>query len=88
MTTGTLDYHLGDVTDGFVIGPGDNQVTTADISLLGAHYGDSGAALAGFEILDPQAETASILDQMRAGLMTYRDACAKAAITAATKTCT
>ncbi len=52
MTTGTLGYHLGDVTDGTTPGQGDNTVTTADISLLGAHYGVSGGALAGFEYLD------------------------------------
>ena len=39
MTSGTLDYHLGDVTDGYVHGLGDNLVQTEDISELGAHYG-------------------------------------------------
>lgn len=38
-TGGTLNYHLGDVTDGFTAGQGNNLVNTADISLLGAHYG-------------------------------------------------
>jgi hypothetical protein len=38
-TTGTLNYHLGDVSDGVTACQGNNQVTTADISLLGAHYG-------------------------------------------------
>ncbi len=52
MTTGTLNYHLGDVSDGVTLGQGDNKVNTADVSLLGAHYGLSGAALAGFEYLD------------------------------------
>ena len=52
MTSGTLDYHLGDVSNGFVAGTGDNTVSTADVSLLGAHYGLSGGALAGFEYLD------------------------------------
>jgi hypothetical protein len=51
-TGGALNYHLGDVTNGLVAGSGDNSVTTADISLLGAHYGLSGGALAGFEYLD------------------------------------
>jgi hypothetical protein len=37
-TTGTLNYHLGDVTDGATPGTGDNFVNTADISLLGANY--------------------------------------------------
>jgi hypothetical protein len=39
MTSGTLDYHLGDVTDGFTLGVGDNLVQTEDISTLGANYG-------------------------------------------------
>jgi hypothetical protein len=52
MTTGTLGYHLGDVSDGVTPGQGDNRVSTPDISLLGAHYGLSGAALAGYEYLD------------------------------------
>jgi parallel beta-helix repeat protein len=34
-TTGTLDYHLGDVAPG---GTGDNLVNTADFSLLGGTY--------------------------------------------------
>ncbi|HEY6507274.1 MAG TPA: hypothetical protein VIY56_04625, partial [Vicinamibacterales bacterium] len=38
MTGGTLNYHLGDVTNGSP-GNGDNLVGTIDISLLGAHYG-------------------------------------------------
>jgi len=40
MTSGTLNYHLGDVTDGTTPGNGENVVDIADISLLGAHYGD------------------------------------------------
>jgi len=39
MTIGTLDYHLGDVTDGTIHGLGDNLVQEEDISELGAHYG-------------------------------------------------
>ncbi len=39
MTTGTLNYHLGDVTDGITPGTGNNLVNTVDISLLGSHYG-------------------------------------------------
>jgi hypothetical protein len=38
-TGGTLNYHLGDVSDGSTPGQGDNQVFTEDISLLGFHYG-------------------------------------------------
>ncbi len=52
MTGGVLDYHLGDVSDGVTPGQGDNAVNVADASLLGAHYGASGGALAGFEYLD------------------------------------
>jgi hypothetical protein len=51
-TGGTLNYHLGDVSDNVTPGQGDNSVSTADVSLLGAHYGLSGGALAGFEYLD------------------------------------
>jgi hypothetical protein len=52
MTTGTLNYHLGDVSDGVTIGLGDNLVSTADLSLLGAHYGLTGAAVAPYAYLD------------------------------------
>ncbi|MFO7652602.1 MAG: FlgD immunoglobulin-like domain containing protein [Candidatus Krumholzibacteriia bacterium] len=38
---GVLNYHLGDVSDGVTPGQGDNSVGTADISLLGGHYGTS-----------------------------------------------
>ncbi len=38
MTDGTLNYHLGDVSDGFA-GQGDNEVAGVDVSLLGTHYG-------------------------------------------------
>ncbi len=38
MTTGTLNYHLGDVRPGST---GDNHVDTADISRLGNHYGET-----------------------------------------------
>jgi hypothetical protein len=38
MSGGTLNYHLGDVSDGVTIGHGDNRITMADISLLGTHY--------------------------------------------------
>ena len=40
-TGGTLNYHLGDVSNGVTPGTGNNGVNTADISLLGAHYGVS-----------------------------------------------
>ena len=44
LTPGTLDYLLGDVTDGITAGAGNNNVWTEDISLLGAHYGITGPA--------------------------------------------
>jgi hypothetical protein len=52
MTGGTLNYHLGDFSDGFTPGQGDNTVNTSDASLLGAHYGAGGGGLSGFEYLD------------------------------------
>jgi hypothetical protein len=36
-----LDYLLGDVSDGSTICSGDNQVSTLDLTLLGAHYGET-----------------------------------------------
>ncbi|MEN8006773.1 MAG: cohesin domain-containing protein, partial [Candidatus Krumholzibacteriota bacterium] len=42
MTTGVLNYLLGDVSDGGdPILDGDNKVWTDDLTLLGAHYGTS-----------------------------------------------
>jgi hypothetical protein len=52
QTGGTLDYHLGDVSDGTTPGLGDNKVSTSDLSVLGAHYGITGAAVAAFNYLD------------------------------------
>src|SRR5262249_23159310 len=51
--------HLGDVSDGSNPGQGDNHVDLADISLLGAHYGLSGAAVAPYAYLDvgPTSDT-------------------------------
>ena len=39
MTSGTCNYHKGDVAGGGTPCAGDNQVTTADISALGSLYG-------------------------------------------------
>jgi hypothetical protein len=39
MTPGALNYHLGDVSDGVSACAGDDHVDTADLSLLGSHYG-------------------------------------------------
>jgi hypothetical protein len=53
-TPGTLNYHLGDVSNGFTVGQGDNLVRDEDISLLGANYGIGEAAITarGVEYLD------------------------------------
>jgi hypothetical protein len=45
VTTGSLNYHLGDVSDGITTGQGDNLVSTEDISLLGSSYGIALGAL-------------------------------------------
>lgn len=52
VTTGTLDYHLGDVSDGDTPGVGDNFVGSEDISLLGFHYGITLALNDPFNYLD------------------------------------
>ena len=44
-TPGSLDYHLGDVSNRSTRGAGNNRVGTEDVSLLGAHYGISGTTL-------------------------------------------
>jgi hypothetical protein len=49
---GAPNYLLGDVTDGITEGQGDNAVGTADISLLGGHYGLTGADVTPFDYLD------------------------------------
>jgi hypothetical protein len=40
-TAGSLAYHLGDVSDGFTVGQGNNLVGNEDVSLLGSNYGIS-----------------------------------------------
>jgi hypothetical protein len=52
MTTGTLDYFLGDVSDGHSACTGDDHVDIADISALGAHYGSSVATFPSLACLD------------------------------------
>lgn len=49
---GVLSYHTGDVSNGITAGDGNNVVNTADLSLLGAHYGLTGAAMLPFDYLD------------------------------------
>jgi len=38
-SAGSLDYHLGDVSNGITVGVGNNVVSDEDVSLLGANYG-------------------------------------------------
>lgn len=52
LTSGTLNYFLGDYANGVSPGSGDNAVNTTDLSLLGAHYGLSGVAVAPYSYLD------------------------------------
>ncbi len=61
-TDGTLDYHLGDVSDGFTAGVGNNLVATEDISLLGSHYGVIGAPLLPYSDLDVGPTTTGFID--------------------------
>lgn len=46
MTAGTLDYVLGDVSNGITTGIGNNRDGMEDITLLGAHYGIGAATIA------------------------------------------
>jgi hypothetical protein len=39
MTTGTLNYYLGDMSNGLAACAGDDRVDTGDLSLLGSTYG-------------------------------------------------
>ena len=52
LSSGTLNYHLGDVHDGVTNCAGNNQVTTGDISFLGSHYGIVLPVNDAFECLD------------------------------------
>ncbi len=62
VTGGVLNYHLGDVTDGVTLGQGDNAVNILDVSLLGSHYGLTGAAVTAYHYLDVGPTTnASVL---------------------------
>ncbi len=62
MTTGTLGYHLGDVTDGVTDGHGNDVVTGADVTLLASHYGLSGAAELPYSYLDVGPTTTHYVD--------------------------
>lgn len=52
ITDGTLNYHLGDVSDGAVQCQGDNGVGSIDLSFLGAHYFTSGPGVDPVNCLD------------------------------------
>ncbi|MGH7725307.1 MAG: FlgD immunoglobulin-like domain containing protein [Candidatus Eiseniibacteriota bacterium] len=52
VSGGSLNYHLGDVSNGILAGAGDNDVGSLDISLLGANYGLTGGAVAAVNYLD------------------------------------
>jgi hypothetical protein len=52
MTSGTLDYALGDVSNGVTAGHGNNLVNTADLSLLGVAYGSALTLNGPFNYLD------------------------------------
>jgi hypothetical protein len=62
MTGGTLDYHLGDVSDNVTPGTGDNLVDAADISLLGAHYGFNLAPNDSYDYLDVGPTSTNYVD--------------------------
>jgi hypothetical protein len=62
VTGGTLDYHLGDVSDGITHGQGDNLVQTNDMSELGAHYGITLGALDPLGYLDVGPTTTHFVD--------------------------
>jgi hypothetical protein len=62
MTTGTLDYLLGDVSNGLAAGTGNNSVYSEDISLLGAYYGLANDALTAVSYLDVGPTTTMWVD--------------------------
>jgi len=62
MTSGTLNYHLGDVSNGHTPCTGDNKVLTSDISLLGAHYGSQLSEPDDFACLDIGPTTTNYID--------------------------
>ena len=62
MTSGTLNYHLGDVSNGIVLATGNNKVFGEDISLLGTNYGLTNAAMASVNYLDVGPTTTAYVD--------------------------
>jgi hypothetical protein len=61
-TTGALNYHLADVSNGSVTGVGDNRVAISDVSALGSSYGLSGSAVAAVAYLDVGPTTTAWID--------------------------
>jgi hypothetical protein len=62
LTTGTLNYHLGDVSNGLAAGTGNNMVYSEDVSLLGANYGRAGGAMTVVNYLDVGPTTTMYVD--------------------------
>ncbi|MBZ0268541.1 T9SS type A sorting domain-containing protein [bacterium] len=62
MAGGTLNYHLGDVSDGSTPGQGDNLVAGVDLSLLGSNYGLSIAYLDPLNYLDVGPTSTNFVD--------------------------
>lgn len=61
-TGGTLNYHLGDVTNGVAAGTGSNAVDLPDITYLGAHYGAALGPSSAFSVLDVGPTTDATVD--------------------------
>ncbi len=61
-TSGTLNYHLGDVSNGITAGTGNNAVFTEDLSLLGSHYGITLVPNDTWNMLDVGPTTTNYID--------------------------
>ncbi len=75
MTPGTLDYHLGDVTDGSSVCVGDDHVDILDISALGSHYGAQVSSGTTFACLDvgPTSDRSTNARPSTDGLVNFED---------------
>jgi hypothetical protein len=76
-TRGTLDYVLGDVSNGAAPGSGDNAVGIEDLSLLGANYGIGAALIAsrgvGYLDVGPTTDLAPTSRPTTDGLIDFED---------------
>jgi hypothetical protein len=72
VTNGTLDYLLGDVADGAAECAGDNAVNTADVSLLGAHYGAASEYLPCLDV-GPTVDYSTVGRPVPDGLVEFED---------------